>query len=162
MSYSDMDRFKDALKGIPRDRVPLFPMIAGWAAANFSDFSLFSHGYRRPDLIVEAQIKAKESLGYDSLYAYADPLYVPEAFGCKVRFLETGPLVDPLRLSIASIEDVPSCPARCPGPTGGFPSFSRWQSGLMPTGRAKYRWSACSRGLLRRSVVLWRQNGSCA
>ena len=120
VSYTAMDRFKDALKGIPRDRVPLFPMIAGWAAANFSDVSLF-HMATRPDLIVEAQIKAKESLGYDSLYAYADPLYVPEAFGCNVRFLETGPLVDPLRLSIASIEDVSKLPRPDVGSDGRLP-----------------------------------------
>jgi MtaA/CmuA family methyltransferase len=136
MTYSDMDRFKDALEGKPRDRVPLFPMIAGWAAVNFSAFSL-SHMARRPELIVEAQIKAKESLGYDSLYAYADPLYVPEAFGCRVRFLETGPLVDPLPLSAASIEDVHKLPEPDVRSDGRLPAILEVAKGLSAYGKGQ-------------------------
>jgi len=104
-----MERFNDALKGEPRDRVPIFPMIATWAATNFCDFP-FSKMALEPKLVIDAQIRAKERIGYDALYAYADPLYIPEAFGCKVRFPETGPLVDPLPLKITSIEDVDKIP----------------------------------------------------
>lgn len=109
MTYSAMERFNDALEGEPRDRVPLFPMIATWVATNFCDFP-FSKMALEPKLVIDAQIRAKERIGYDALYAYADPLYIPEAFGCKVRFPETGPLVDPLPLKITSVEDVDKLP----------------------------------------------------
>jgi len=109
MTYSAMDRFNDALLGKPKDHVPLFPMIAGWAAANFSDLPL-SKLALEPKGIVAGQIRAKESMGYDALWAYADPLYIPEAFGCRVRFLETGPLADPLPLRITSPEDMDRLP----------------------------------------------------
>ena len=110
MPYSAMDRFNDALRGEPKDHVPLFPMIAGWAAANFSDLPL-SKLALDPKGIVDVQIRAKESMEYDALWAYADPLYIPEAFGCRVRFLETGPIVDPLPVTVKSIEDIDSLPS---------------------------------------------------
>lgn len=99
MTYSALDRFHDALSGRPMDHVPVFPLIAGWAAANFSSLPL-SELASRPEGIVEAQIRARESMGYDALFAYANPLYIPAAFGCRVRFLETGPLADPLPMEI--------------------------------------------------------------
>lgn len=87
MTYSALERFHDALKGRPQDRVPIFPMIAAWAAVNFSD-SPPAQLARKPQRVVDAQIKAMESVGYDAFFAYADPLYIPQAFGCNVRFLE--------------------------------------------------------------------------
>jgi MtaA/CmuA family methyltransferase len=105
MSYSPIERFHDALKGKPRDRVPLFPMIAGWAAANFSDAppSKLASDAR---LIVQAQIRAREAAGYDPFFAYANALYVPGAFGCNVRFLSTGPISDPLPFTFRTLEDI--------------------------------------------------------
>ena len=109
MSYSATDRFSDALLGKPKDHVPLFPMIAGWAAANFSDLPPAELALD-PKGIVDVQIRARESMGYDALFAYADPLYIPEAFGCRVRFLETGPLADPLPIKVTSMVDVDGLP----------------------------------------------------
>lgn len=109
MTYSDMQRFKDALKGTPKDRVPIFPLIGGWAATNFSDFSPLEVA-SDPQLMVNAQIKAKESMGYDAVFSYVHPLYIPEAFGCEIRFLESGPLVDPLPLEITCEKDVDNVP----------------------------------------------------
>ncbi len=109
MSYSDMQRFKDALDGNPRDRVPIFPLIAGWVAANFSDFSPLEVA-SDPHLMVNAQIEAKESMGYDALFSYVHPLYIPEAFGCRIRFLDSGPLVDPLPLDISRAKDIDNLP----------------------------------------------------
>jgi MtaA/CmuA family methyltransferase len=104
-----MDRFNDALLGRPKDHVPLFPMVAGWAAANFSDLPPAELALD-PKGIVDVQIRARESMGYDALWAYADPLYIPEAFGCRVRFLETGPLADPLPIKVTSMVDVDGLP----------------------------------------------------
>ena len=114
MTYSALERFHDALKGRPQDRVPIFPMIAAWAAVNFSD-SPPAQLARKPQRVVDAQIKAMESVGYDAFFAYADPLYIPQAFGCNVRFLETGPLSDPLPLAITCPEDLDKLPVPDPG-----------------------------------------------
>jgi MtaA/CmuA family methyltransferase len=50
-----------------------------------------------------------------------DALYIPEAFGCHVRMLETGPLVDPLPLNITSLEDVDQIPRPDPARQGRLP-----------------------------------------
>ncbi|MCK4984706.1 MAG: hypothetical protein KAS40_04260 [Desulfobacterales bacterium] len=89
MTYSALERFHDALKGTPQDRVPIFPMIAAWAAFNFSD-SPPDQLAREPQRVVDAQIRAMEAVGYDAFFGYADPMYIPQAYGCNVRFLETG------------------------------------------------------------------------
>jgi uroporphyrinogen decarboxylase len=107
MSYTAIKRFHDALKGKPKDRVPLFPMTAGWAAANFSEAppsKVASDG----KLIAQAQIRAKEAAGYDALFAYANALFVPAAFGCRVRFPETGPISDPVPFSARTAEEIGS------------------------------------------------------
>ena len=109
MNYSALERLEDALKGKPQDRVPVFPFIGAWVAAHFSDFSP-PEVSRDPKLIVDAQIKAREYMGYDPIYNYIDPLYIPEAFGCRVRYLETGPLVDPIPITINRLEDIDKIP----------------------------------------------------
>jgi len=106
---SCMGRFQDALRGTPNDRVPIIPMIGGWAAANFSDVPL-SKLAQDPKRIADAQVRAMETVGHDAFFAYADPLYIPEAFGCRVRFTETGPLVDALPHTITSSEDLEKIP----------------------------------------------------
>jgi MtaA/CmuA family methyltransferase len=113
MTYSALERFHDALIGEPKDRVPIFPMISAWAAVNFSD-SPPAELAREPQRVVDAQIKAMESVGYDAFFAYADPLHIPQAFGCNVRFLETGPLADPLPFSITCLEDLDKLPVPDP------------------------------------------------
>jgi uroporphyrinogen decarboxylase len=120
MTYSEMDRFRDALQGKPRDRVPIFPMVAGWVAGNFSDKPLSEIG-RSAKLLVEAQIRAKEAVGYDAFFAYAEPLYIPEAFGCKVRYTETGPLADPLPLTVNDLDSLEKIPSPDPRKDGRLP-----------------------------------------
>jgi len=115
MTYSAMERFNDALKGEPRDRVPIIPMIAGWSAINFSDIPL-SEMSQDPRRIAEAQIRAMEEIGFDAFFCYADALFVPEAFGCSVHYRETGPIADPIPLSITSIADIDDLPI--PDPRG--------------------------------------------
>jgi uroporphyrinogen-III decarboxylase len=84
-------------------------MIGGWAAANFSDVPLSKLAHD-PKRIADAQVRAMETVGHDAFFAYADPLYIPEAFGCTVRFTETGPLVDALPHTITSSEDIEKIP----------------------------------------------------
>jgi [methyl-Co(III) methanol-specific corrinoid protein]:coenzyme M methyltransferase len=80
-----------------------------------------------------------EAAGYDAFYAYANPLYIPQAFGCRVRFLETGPLADPLPFSITCPEDIDRLPV--PDPVKSEPlagaleivqGLSRYGAGKIP------------------------------
>jgi len=109
MTYTATKRFEDALKGVPEDRIPIVPLVGGWAAKNFSDFPL-SKTAQDAQLIAGVQIRAMETVGYDAFFAYADALYVPEAFGCTIRFADTGPVAEPLPFSIDSVEKAENFP----------------------------------------------------
>jgi MtaA/CmuA family methyltransferase len=115
-----MRRFQDALTGRPGDRVPVFAGTSLWAASNYPE-ATFQEIASDPELIVKAQVWALEVVGSDALYAGADPLAIAEAFGCRVRFLETGPLVDPLPISIDRPEDIEKLPCPDPRKTGRLP-----------------------------------------
>ena len=39
MTYSALGRFQDTIKELSQDRIPIFPMLAAWAAANVSDWN---------------------------------------------------------------------------------------------------------------------------
>lgn len=129
MDYTGIDRFKDALKGVPEDRVPIFPSISGWASINFSGVPL-SETSKDPKRIIDAHIKAMETVGYDAFFACADALYVPEAFGCPVRFPTTGPIADPLALEIKGPEDLDRIPLPDPKKDGRFPVIHETIRGL--------------------------------
>lgn len=120
MDYSSWMRFQDALSGKPRDYVPIFPIGAGWSVANFSDDPP-SKVARNPELIIKVHTRAREEMGYDFLFTYVDPLYIPEAFGCNVRFLETGPVVDPLPLTLKVPESLEELPKPDPEKEGRLP-----------------------------------------
>lgn len=131
-----MARFRDALKGTPKDRVPIFPSISGWAAINFSNVPLSEIG-QDPKLIIDAQIKAMETVGYDALFACADALYVPEAFGCKVRFPATGPIADTLTIQLKEPEDLDRISMPDPRKDGRFPVIHEAIRGLNAYGGGK-------------------------
>lgn len=133
MSYTAMDRFRDCLEGEPRDRVPIFPMCAGWVAAHFSEHPL-PRVASDPKLLADAQIKAIETLGHDALYSYVDPLYIPEAFGCKVRYLTTGPILDPLPLKIKEAGDIDQIPRPDATGEGRLPVIREAVKGLATYG----------------------------
>lgn len=118
--YSSLNRFQDALTGSPRDRVPVLAGTSLWAATNYEGAS-FQEIASDPELIVRAQLWARDAIGYDALYPCADPLSIAEAFGCRVRFLETGPLVDPLPVPVESTEDVERLPFPDPEKDGRLP-----------------------------------------
>jgi MtaA/CmuA family methyltransferase len=121
MTYTDLNRFHDALKGRPKDRVPVFAAIGLWTAIHFPEApteEIAADG----ELIAKAQLWAKQVIGSDPVSPSADPLFIAEAFGCKVRFLETGPLVDPLPISVNSREDIEKIPVPDPRKTGRCPA----------------------------------------
>ena len=120
MTYTALERFHDALSGQPKDRVPVFIGVSLWAAANFPE-APFKTIASDPALIVKSQLWARQLIGGDSLYPSADPLFIAEGFGCEVRFLETGPLVDPLPMTISGVEDIEKIPFPNPRETGRFP-----------------------------------------
>ena len=72
MTYSALDRFRDAIKGQPKDHAPIFPMIAAWAAAKFSVSPPAELAGDPPQRVVDAQIRAMESAGYDCLLYTSD------------------------------------------------------------------------------------------
>ena len=119
-AYTSLDRLRDALTGRPKDRVPVLAGTSLWAAFNFPGAS-FQEIASDGELIAKAQLWAREAIGYDALYPAADPLTMAEAFGCRVRFLETGPLVDPLSVAIESVEDVERLPFPDPAKDGRLP-----------------------------------------
>jgi uroporphyrinogen decarboxylase len=107
-------------------------------SGNFSDKPL-SEIARNAKLLAEAQIRAKEAIGYDAFFGYAEPLYIPEAFGCKVRYTETGPLVEPLPLTINDLDDLAKIPSPDPRKDGRLPviletvsRLSAYASGKVP------------------------------
>jgi MtaA/CmuA family methyltransferase len=129
MTYSAMSRFKDALRGEPKDRIPIFPMISAWAAVNFSDVP-FSKLAMDPKRIVDAQIRAREAMGYDAFFGYAESSPVSEAFGCKVRFTETGSIFDALPLTMTCLEDVDHLAVPDPVSDGRLPVILETVRGL--------------------------------
>ncbi len=138
MAYSELDRFYDALKGHPKDHVPIYPLIGGWAVSNFSSYPT-SQVAANPRLFAEAEINAKETMGYDPVYAYMDAVYIAEAFGCNVRFLDTGTVVEPLELEIQGVDDlaklrVPNVEseARLPMVIESVRLLSKYVSGKVP------------------------------
>ncbi|MDZ7698838.1 MAG: uroporphyrinogen decarboxylase family protein [Deltaproteobacteria bacterium] len=136
MSYSPMKRFRDALTGTPRDRVPIVPLIGGWAAAHFSRHPI-PETASDADLMVRAQIEAREAMGYDALFSYVHPLYIPEAFECRIRFLESGPLVDPLPVKMSDLMDGSHLPIPDATRAGNLPVILKATRGLSDYGNGE-------------------------
>jgi len=88
------------------DEIPVIPSVGGWVA-KFSGVPL-KELIANPDAMVRAQIETQGAVGYDALFSYIDPLYIPEAFGCPLRFLTSGPDVSPL--PVRSGRDVENLP----------------------------------------------------
>jgi MtaA/CmuA family methyltransferase len=134
--YSSVNRFQDALKGRPKDRVPVFAGTSLWAASNFPEASFQEIAFD-PELIVKAQLWARDAIGFDALYPIADPLTIAEAFGCKVRFPETGPLVDPLTIPLDSPEAVDRMGSPDPVKSGRLPVVLEAVRGLKEKSRGE-------------------------
>lgn len=87
MDHSAMDRLRDASAGKPGDRVPLFPMIAGRAAANFSDISEPILA-RCPDLMASMISPASFRPFYPDFGMRGPPATSIENFAARVKAAE--------------------------------------------------------------------------
>lgn len=94
--------FKKAIALEEVEQVPVIPTVGSWVG-RFSGIPLTSLLYDARAM-VKAQIEAQEVLGHDALFAYIDSLYIPEAFGCPLRFLSSGG-VDVLPLDLKTEEE---------------------------------------------------------
>lgn len=98
--------FKKVMAFEEVEEVPAIPSVGGWVA-KFSGAPLKELLFNA-EAIVRAQIKAQKAVEYDALFAYIDPLYVAESFGCPLVFRSSGGDVSPLH--IESEEDAKSLP----------------------------------------------------
>lgn len=120
MSYTENDRLKDTLETRPKDRVPVIAGTILWAASNFPHAS-YKEIVSDPDLITAAQLWAKDLLGFDLLYPTPDNCFISEAFGCRIRYTQTGPIVDALPLSLENTSEIENLHFPNPGEDGRFP-----------------------------------------
>ena len=87
--------------------VPAIPTVGGWVA-RFSGIPLKTLIYDA-EAMAKAHIEAQKAVGYDALFAYIDPLYIPEAFGCSIGFISSG-AADAVPLDLQSEADIESLP----------------------------------------------------
>lgn len=106
MPENKIDLFRKVMAYEEVDEVPAIPSVSGWVA-RFSGIPL-KNLISNPEAIVQAQINAQKAIGYDALFAYIDPLYIPESFGCSLIFLTSGADVSPLPMN--NEDDVKALP----------------------------------------------------
>jgi MtaA/CmuA family methyltransferase len=130
-----MERVNKAIRSESAPEIPVIPLASLWIA-RFSGIPV-GDLIRSGEKIFEAQIKAYERVGYDALFGYSDPLYVPEALGCELRLLKTGLQV--VSVSVKTSEDIDRLPIPDPRKDGRIPAvlkavqlLSRYSSGKIP------------------------------
>ena len=104
---TQIDSFRKAVALEEVEYVPAIPTVSAWVA-RFSGIPLKTLIYDAKAM-VKAQIDAQKAVGHDALFAYIDPLYIPEAFGCGIGFLSSG-AADAVPLDIQSAADVDGLP----------------------------------------------------
>lgn len=82
------ERVLAALDGGEVDRIPVVPLAGGWIAQTSG--RPLGEVMARGEVLAAAQLDVQARAGYDALYAYFDPLAIPEAFGCAVVLKEFG------------------------------------------------------------------------
>jgi MtaA/CmuA family methyltransferase len=102
-----IDSFKKTMSMEEVDQVPVILKMGGWIA-NFSGIPLKKFIYDG-DAIIKTQINAQKAVGHDALFAYIDPLYIPEAFGCSIGYLSSGAL-EAVPLDLQSEADIDALP----------------------------------------------------
>jgi MtaA/CmuA family methyltransferase len=130
-----MERVDGAIRSESAPEVPIIPLASLWIA-KLSGIPL-GELIRSGEKIFEAQIRAYERVGYDALFGYSDPLYVPEALGCELRILKTG--LQTVPISVKTMEDIDRLPMPDPRKHGRIPSvlkavklLSKYSNGKIP------------------------------
>ncbi len=100
---TQIDSFRKAVALEEVEYVPAIPTVSAWVA-RFSGVPLKTLIYDA-EAMVKAQIDAQKAVGHDALFAYIDPLYIPESFGCSIGFLSSG-AADAVPLDMQSVADV--------------------------------------------------------
>ena len=109
-----IDSFRKTVALEEVEKVLAMPTVAGWVA-KFSGIPLKTLMHDG-EAAANAQVEAQRVVGHDALFAYVDALFVPEAFGCAIRFTSSGPGVEPLQLSgEADVESLPDPDMRIDG-----------------------------------------------
>jgi MtaA/CmuA family methyltransferase len=135
VSMDPMERVHNAITFERADEVPVIPLASLWIG-RFSGIPL-GELIRSGEKIYEAQIKAFERVGYDALFGYSDPLYVPESLGCELRILKTG--LQTVPISVKTVEDIDRLPVPDPRKHGRIPAvlkavslLSKYSNGKIP------------------------------
>jgi MtaA/CmuA family methyltransferase len=130
-----MERVIRAVSSESTQQIPIIPLASLWIA-RFSGTPM-GELIRSGERIFEAQVKAYERVGYDVLFGYIDPLYVPEALGSELRLLKSGLQLIPL--SVKTSEDIDRLPVPDPRKDGRLPAvlkavqlLSRYAKGKVP------------------------------
>ena len=102
-----IDSFKKVMALEEVEQIPVIPTVSGWVARSSGiPFRQFIYD---SEAIVKGQIDAQKAVGHDALFAYIDPLYIPEAFGCSLVFLSSGS-ADASPLDLKNEDDVKALP----------------------------------------------------
>lgn len=122
MTYNAMMRFKDALAGTPRDRVPVLPLMGAYHFAPYYQEST-DEIRQDPKKYAEVMIRAKKEFDLDFLRIASMGPNVPIAFGCPVRPGIDGkmPIIEPLPFEFHTMTDVDQLPQPDPEKDGTFP-----------------------------------------
>jgi MtaA/CmuA family methyltransferase len=130
-----MERVTRAIRSESAQEVPIIPLASLWVA-RFSGIPI-GELIRSGEKIFEAQVKAYERVGYDALFGYSDPLYIPEALGCELRLLKTG--LQAVPISVRTAEDIDRLPTPDPQKDGRIPAvlkavrlLSKYSNGKIP------------------------------
>lgn len=102
-----IDSFRKAVALAETEQVPVIPLLGAWVA-RFSGIAPKTLVYDEK-AIVKAHIDAQKAVGYDVVFAYIDPLYIPEAFTCSLDFMPTG-AIDVVPLDLRDESDIEALP----------------------------------------------------
>ncbi len=87
-----------------------------------------------PVALADAQCRVHEKVGQDAVLAYFDPLYIPEAYGCRIRFLESGALTSAVALTEVEARSPGVDEGRMPVILEAVARLSRWSGGSVAVG----------------------------
>ena len=128
--YTSTDRLKDALSGMPKDRVPICPLMGIDHMADMLKVSMNAIK-NDPWKYVDVMIKGRELLEIDFLSSEVNGTDVPMVYGCEIRVPEKGmPLVEPLTQKLDTLQNIDELRTPDPVNEGKFPYVNAVIRGL--------------------------------